>query len=116
MIELSSYAPASGRAIATARPSAIVVFPHTNERLDMFENWEMEAGSIMLAPMMSYSTAVGPMTGMLRIEFARTENQLRTGAFEAVQLVLTAAQLHEFAQSLLQMAARIDQQPPGSRQ
>jgi hypothetical protein len=105
-----------GQAIETACPAAIVVVPRTDERLTMFEDWEMDGGNIKLFPVTGYSTAVAPMTAMIRIQFARSDDQLQTGATEAVQLGMTAAVARELAAAFLDMADRIDLQPTSSRE
>lgn len=63
-----------------------------------------EDGNIAVGPLLGYQTAVIPMTGLLRLETAQSEDQLQSGLVGSVQLAMTAPQLRELAQALLRMA------------
>jgi hypothetical protein len=65
---------------------------------------------------MSFQSAVVPMTGLVRLETAQNEGQLRSGKYQATQLALTAPQARELAAALLRMAEAIEAQPLGSAQ
>lgn len=73
-------------------------------------------GNLQCSPLVGYSSAILPMTGLLRLEFVHSEDQLRKGECEAVQLGMTSPQLKELAQALLKMADRIDGQARGTKQ
>jgi hypothetical protein len=82
-----------------------------------FEHWKMHAnGDLELAPLMGWEVGFFPMTGALRLSFARSEDQLRTGDHESVQLVLTTAQLRELATALLRTADQTERNLPQNRQ
>lgn len=65
------------------------------------------SGNIVTCPVLGWTTApVAGMAVLLRLEFARNEEQLRTGG-EALQAILTPQQALELAETLTTQARRI---------
>ena len=79
--------------------------------------WEMnKEGIINVCPLVRFGiTIVGQTVCAVRLEFARTPDQLRDGTHDGVQLVLTHTQLMELAKALSGAAHHIvTSRPPGS--
>jgi hypothetical protein len=86
--------------------------------MDWDWDWDRnEEGAITLAPLTKFGTAVlGEVACGVRLQFARTPDQLRDGPLEALQFVLTAAQAHELARALTGTANKIlTSRPKGRR-
>jgi hypothetical protein len=72
------------------------------------EHWDVRPdGNVLIGPVMGWKTAIMPMTAMLRIQYAYSEDQFRTGG-EALQMALTAAQARSLSEDLRQIADRLD--------
>lgn len=85
----------------------------------MTENmtWETRPnGQVRTGPLTGWEFHIHPMAAIFRFEAAMSEDQLRTGDREALQVVLTASQLRLLATDLLKSADRIEEQPLGTRQ
>jgi hypothetical protein len=81
------------------------------------EDWETRPdGQIALGPLTGWQTAAAPMTGVLRLESARSEDQLRSGERAVLQLAMTALQCRQLAQALIGLAENIEAQPKGAPQ
>lgn len=82
-----------------------------------FENWDRRPnGDIQLGPLLGWEFGSLPMTGLMRIETAQSEEQLKSGEVTAVQVAMTVPQMRELGQALLKIADRLDQLPNGTRQ
>lgn len=80
---------------------------------DEFAGWEKHAdGSIRIYPLTGWEVFLpyGMACG-LRVQFARSDGELRRGVTHALPLVLTPAQARELAQVLLRTADRAEQGP-----
>lgn len=85
--------------------------------MNKFQGWDCHPdGKLAVGPLMGWQASVAPMTGLLRLETAQNDDQLRTGQFQAVQLAMTAAQLRELSSLLLRMAKAVESQPKGTAQ
>lgn len=74
-----------------------------------------DAGNIIAFPVLGWSMApVAGMTVLLRLQFARDQDGLRTGG-EALQFVLTPGKAQELGEALTRQAQRLlnASQPPG---
>lgn len=68
-----------------------------------------EAGNISLNPLVGYSTGTAAgMMCILRLEHVRSEQDLRAGRTQALQLGMTPAQCRELSQALRRMVAAVD--------
>lgn len=76
-------------------------------------DFETRDGKIILYPVLGWASAIAPMTGILRLEFATSDLTLGQGKPEAVQLAMTEKQLRELGQMALKMADRLADQPRG---
>lgn len=82
------------------------------------DHWELRPdGSLMLGPVLGWDIAKIPMTALLRLRYAQSEDQLRNGG-TAVQVALTARQARLLAQDLSKIADALDEddRPHGTRQ
>jgi len=80
--------------------------------------WELRPdGNLLVGPVLGWDTALAPMNGLLRVEYAHSEEELKAGG-KAVQFVLTAAQARELSVLLARLADAMDaeNQGPGTRQ
>lgn len=79
------------------------------------DTWDKNPdGSIAVKPLVGWSTAtfLSGMAGGIRIEFATNQQLTHKGA---VQVVMTASQIRELSNVLLNMAERMDQQVAATR-
>lgn len=76
-------------------------------------DFETRDGKIILYPVVGWASAIAPMTGVLRLEFATSDLTLGQGKPEAVQLAMTEKQMRELAELLQRMADRLAAQPRG---
>ncbi len=84
----------------------------------MLENWDTKPdGNLLIGPAIGWDTAIAPMTGLLRLRYAHTEEQFEKGG-TAVQVVLTAAQARMLSEDLRKMADSLDADnlPRGTKQ
>lgn len=72
-------------------------------------------GNLDIGPLLGWDTATAPMTGLLRLHYATTQEEFDAGG-RAVQMALTTTQMREFAQALLRLADHVDNQPLGTAQ
>lgn len=74
-------------------------------------------GTLLIGPAIGWDTAIAPMTGLLQLRYAHSEEQYETGG-EALQVVLTAVQARQLSEDLRRMADRLDEDnlPKGTRQ
>lgn len=81
------------------------------------DGWDCRPdGNIAVGPLMGWQATIAPMTGLLRLETAQSEDQLQSGQFQAVQLAMTAPQMRELADLLRRMAEAVEGQPLGNAQ
>lgn len=72
-------------------------------------DWDLaENGDIVAFPLMGWAILTAPMAAVARIEFVRSEEQLKAGENEGLQLALTGPQLRELADALLKTAEQIE--------
>lgn len=64
-------------------------------------------GKLLIGPVLGWDTALAPMTGLLRLRYAHSEDQYESGG-QALQVVLTAVQARALGQALLRMADALD--------
>lgn len=80
------------------------------------DGWDLrENGDIAVSPTLGWQTAVMPLNGLLRLNYAENEQQYESGGV-ALQLVLTPVQLRQLSADLLHMAERVDAQNLGTAQ
>jgi hypothetical protein len=83
----------------------------------MMENWKKRPnGDVEVGPLMGWSIGVIPMTGLVRLEAAMSEEALQSGERAVLQVAMTETQLRELAQSLLRTADALAAQPKGPKQ
>jgi hypothetical protein len=71
-------------------------------------HWDLRPnGNLLIGPAIGWETAIAPMTGMLRLRYAHSEEQFETGGV-AVQVVLTAVQARMLSEDLRKMADTLD--------
>ncbi len=71
-------------------------------------HWDLRPnGNLLIGPALGWDTAIAPMTGMLRLRYAHSEEQFETGGV-AVQVVLTAVQARMLSEDLRKMADTLD--------
>ena len=84
----------------------------------MLGDWDTRPdGTLLIGPALSWQTAIAPMTGMLRLRYAHSEDQFESGGI-AVQVVLTAVQARSLSEDLRKMADALDEDnlPRGTSQ
>lgn len=72
-------------------------------------------GDIAVVQTLGWQTAIMPLNGLIRLNYAETEQQFESGGV-ALQLVLTPVQLRQLSADLLKMAELIDAQNLGTPQ
>ena len=82
-----------------------------------FQDWDKAPdGSIVTFPLLGYETVRYQTAALVRLMFAKSEDQLKTGEVEAVQLASSPGPLRELGHALIRMADEIDRLPKGTRQ
>jgi len=82
------------------------------------KHWDTRPdGNLLIGPAIGWDTAIAPMTGMLRLRYAHSEDQFEAGG-TAVQVVLTAVQARQLSEDLRKMADTLDEDnlPHGTQQ
>lgn len=78
--------------------------------------WDLTPeGNIKLYPLIGWDTQIAPMIGLLRLRYARSEEEFETGGV-GLQLHATPVILRQLSQVLSAMADRIDEQNLGTKQ
>jgi hypothetical protein len=79
-------------------------------RIDDFQ--KDAAGNIVTRPLVGWTTMpVGGMALIAKLDYVTSDQMLRAGKSESVQLILTPAQCRELAALLLRMADHLSQPP-----
>jgi hypothetical protein len=72
-----------------------------------------EQGHITIFPVTGFETAAAfQSSALLRIQFVRSDGQLKTGEHDAIQFVLSPQIARQMADDLLQLAQHLSRQPP----
>lgn len=80
------------------------------------EEWtRRNDGLIETFPLLGWEAAEFHFAGLLRLNFARSEDQLKTGG-EFLQIAVGGPQLRDLAHTLLRLADRLDRSPKGTAQ
>lgn len=82
------------------------------------KDWDTRPdGNLLIGPALGWDTATAPMTGLLRLRYAHSEDQYEAGGV-AVQVVLTAVQARQLSEDLRKMADELDEdnRPHGTKQ
>jgi len=69
----------------------------------------MSDGDILVCPLKGWQIGASPALGLVQIQYATTQEQLRTGEVEVLQLTASSAQLRALAEALEQLADGVDQ-------
>lgn len=82
------------------------------------DHWDKRPdGTLLIGPALGWDTAIAPMTGLLRLRYAHSEEQYETGGV-GLQVVLTAVQARQLSEDLRRMADALDDDdlPRGTKQ
>lgn len=82
------------------------------------QDWDIrEDGNLLIGPALGWETAIGPMTGLLRVRYAHSEDRYESGG-DALQVTLTAVQARQLSEDLRRMADKLDEDnlPRGTKQ
>jgi len=75
------------------------------------EHWnKLPDGNLALGSLTSWQTGMAPNRGLIRLEYAFTEAQMKAGETETCQLILTLPQMRELAELLLRTARLVEEQ------
>ena len=83
--------------------------------MSLEEGSRRKDGQIETCPLLGWEVAQFHIAGLLRLNFARSENQLKTGG-EFLQIAAGGPQLRDLAHALSRLADRLDQSPKGTAQ
>ncbi|MDH4746653.1 hypothetical protein OMP43_21740 [Sphingomonas sp. CBMAI 2297] len=71
-------------------------------------DWDLRPdGNLLIGPAIGWDTAIAPMTALLRLRYALSEEEYETGGRSA-QVVLTAVQARQLSEDLRRMADALD--------
>nr|WP_314471104.1 hypothetical protein [uncultured Sphingomonas sp.] len=82
------------------------------------DHWDKrDDGNLLIGPAIGWDTAIAPMTGLLQLRYAHSEEQFERGG-AAIQVVLTAVQARQLSEDLRRMADQLDADnlPRGTKQ
>lgn len=96
----------------------LTILPSQGRGIEMaqedWKGWDRRPnGDIAVEPLMGWQSAVVPMTGLLQLQTANSQDQLTSGELHKLQLAMTAPQMRELAAHLLNMAQFVESQPLG---
>lgn len=82
-----------------------------------FQDWDKAAdGSTVTCPLVGFETVRYQTAALVRLMFVQSEDQLKRGQIESVQLSASPGPIRELGQALIRMADEIDRLPLGTRQ
>ncbi len=72
------------------------------------DHWDKRTdGTLLIGPAIGWDTAIAPLTGLLQLRYAHSEEQYEAGG-AALQVVLTAVQARQLSEDLRRMADLLD--------
>ena len=81
-----------------------------------FEDWDKRPnGDVAVHPFLGWETAVTPLAGLVRLQYAEDEAQFEAGGI-GLQLTMTPIQLRSLSEALLRMADKIEAPHSGPMQ